>query len=51
MQVADDWTQWISPRMDEYRVICCDCGLEHVFEFKVVNGAVQFRAKRVEKDS
>jgi hypothetical protein len=46
---STDWTGWIYPRMDEYRVVCCDCGAEHQVEFKVVNGGVTFRAKRIEK--
>jgi len=32
---SDGWTSWILPRMEGYRVSCCDCGLVHQFEFEV----------------
>lgn len=41
---------WITPRMRGYRILCCDCGLAHVLDFKVVPHArghkVMFRASR-----
>ena len=30
------WTEWVSPIMKNYRLKCCDCGLVHEFQFKVV---------------
>ena len=30
------WTPWISPKMKGYKMQCCDCGLVHEVEFKVV---------------
>jgi len=50
--------EWIWPKMSDYRMECCDCGLIHKFDFIVVdedtgepvNGfAVVFRAYRVQK--
>jgi hypothetical protein len=32
----DGWTRWISPRPGIYRMACCDCGLVHDMQFKVV---------------
>lgn len=29
------WSDWISPLMANYRLVCCDCGLAHDLEFKV----------------
>lgn len=33
---ANGWTEWRAPQMLDYRLVCCDCGLTHDFEFKVV---------------
>lgn len=30
------WTKWLTPVMEGYRLICCDCGLSHSMEFKVI---------------
>jgi len=36
-KVGDDgWTEWIYPHMPDYRLVCCDCGLAHQMEIKVV---------------
>lgn len=34
----DGWTDWEQPVMEprRYRLACCDCGLVHNFEFRVV---------------
>ena len=40
----DGWTRWIKPRMKNYIMTCCDCGLAHRFQF-----AVMFRAQRAER--
>jgi hypothetical protein len=31
----DGWCDWAAP-IPGYRMMCCDCGLVHVMEFKVV---------------
>lgn len=41
--------EWIQPRMRNYFLMCCDCGLTHRMDFRIVrkpNGTqrVQFRA-------
>ena len=49
--------EWIKPLMNDYRIICCDCGLVHSFNFRIVdtNGNqvdglnVQIQAYRMEK--
>lgn len=28
--------EWIQPRMRGYRMMCCDCGLVHEIQFRVV---------------
>lgn len=45
------WTVWIQPRRKNYHMQCCDCGLVHVMEFRLVKtrdgrGYIQFRARR-----
>lgn len=32
----DGFSKWIPPAMKGYRLICCDCGLSHEMEFRVV---------------
>lgn len=48
--VADG--EWVRPVMRGYRMKCCDCGLVHVLDFKVIKWArghkVLFRAFRKE---
>lgn len=42
--------EWIRPVMKGYRMACCDCGLVHVLDFKVIKWAaghkVKFKASR-----
>jgi hypothetical protein len=41
-KVGDDgWCEWIYPHMDDYRLACCDCGLVHQMEMKIVR--VEYR--------
>ncbi len=30
------WTKWINPIMKGYLLKCCDCGLVHELDFKVI---------------
>jgi hypothetical protein len=50
----DGWTKWISPVMSGYRLGCCDCGLIHEMDFRIVkeddgSESVEFRARRHER--
>jgi len=38
--------EWIRPEGDNYREQCCDCGLVHNVEFRIVDGHVEWRAVR-----
>lgn len=41
--------EWIEPTPQIGHFIkCCDCGLEHIMDFRIKNGKVQFRAYRRE---
>lgn len=33
---CNGWSAWVNPRMDRYRMACCDCGLVHDIQFRVV---------------
>jgi hypothetical protein len=54
------FSRWVQPQMGKYFMACCDCGLVHEMQFRVVPGAVkglnagqqmhvQFRARRAPK--
>ena len=34
------------PRMRNFREQCCDCGLIHRLDFRIVDGKVEFRTRR-----
>lgn len=44
VQVTDG--EWIQPVRRGYKVACCDCGLVHYVDFRIVKGRVQLRAFR-----
>lgn len=44
--VPGGWSKWIAPRRSGYRLACCDCGLVHNMQFRVVDKQIQFRAQR-----
>lgn len=43
--------EWIRPRMHGYRIKCCQCGLRHRLDFRVIRwgrgNKVEFRATRL----
>ena len=43
--------EWVQPIRKGYRMACCDCGLVHTMDFRVHNGAIQFRASRNERST
>lgn len=38
--------EWVQPRRRGYKMACCDCGLVHRLNFRIVNGRIQFQASR-----
>jgi hypothetical protein len=38
--------EWIRPHKQGHADQCCDCGLVHDMEFKIVDGEIRFRAFR-----
>lgn len=38
--------EWVQPVQKGYLMACCDCGLVHRMDFRVVGERVQFRASR-----
>lgn len=44
--------EWIQPRRKNYYMKCCDCGLTHALNFRVIKtkdnrAFIQFRARRI----
>lgn len=37
--------EWVQP-VDGYRMVCCDCGLAHILNFRIHEGRIQFQAFR-----
>jgi hypothetical protein len=40
------FSEWVRPDMRGILIACCDCDLVHETQFRIVNGAVEFRDKR-----
>ncbi len=38
--------EWFRPTMKNFRDQCCDCGLVHKTDFRIVDGHVEFRVFR-----
>ena len=38
--------EWIEPIETGYKMACCDCGLVHLVNFRIVDGKVQFQVFR-----
>lgn len=39
--------EWIAPVMSGHKLACCDCGLVHVFNYRVdADGEISFQAFR-----
>lgn len=38
--------EWVQPKRKGYKMACCDCGLVHKLDFRVVKRRVQLRAYR-----
>jgi hypothetical protein len=38
--------EWTRPRMRNFREQCCDCGLIHRLDFRIVDSRVEFRTRR-----
>lgn len=44
--------EWVQPRRNGYLLACCDCGLVHEIDFRIVKtprgNKIRFRARRAE---
>ena len=38
--------EWTRPRRKNFREQCCDCGLIHRLDFRIVDGRIEFRTRR-----
>ena len=43
--------EWVQPRTKNYYIKCCDCGLVHKINFRLVGKEhkIQFQATRIDK--
>jgi len=46
--------EWIQPRRKNYYMKCCDCGLVHALDFRLIKDSIgrafiQFKARRINK--
>ncbi len=35
IETENGWTNWVVPKMKDYKMACCDCGLVHNLDFKI----------------
>ena len=49
------WSEWVYPNRRLYKMACCDCGLVHDMQFKLLprglGKAIVFRARRNNKST
>lgn len=44
--------EWVEPTPQTgHQMACCDCGLVHKIDFRVVDGKVQFRPERLNRST
>lgn len=41
--------EWSHVKRRGERVMCCDCGLTHVHDFRIINGRIEQRSRRDER--
>jgi len=39
--------EWVKPKMKGFKMGCCDCGLIHRLDFKIIGKEIAFRAFRM----
>lgn len=43
--------EWFTPSKRGFKEQCCDCGLVHKVDFRVVDNQIQFRCSRDERST
>lgn len=46
-KVQIDPNEWVTIAWTGQHEQCCDCGLTHIVDFRVEDGKLQFRARRL----
>lgn len=46
VKTKNGWTRWVPPKMKGYLLKCCDCGLVHEMDFKVVLSS-RYKGERI----
>ena len=47
LQVDDD--EWVTIEWNNQHEECCECGLKHTISYRVVNGKLQFKGRRLNR--
>ena len=42
-----DSNEWVTITWNGQHEECCECGLHHIVDYRVVDGKLQFRARRL----
>lgn len=45
------WGEWIRVRKRNFKEQCCDCGLVHRLDFRVIDGNIEIRTRRDERST
>ncbi len=43
--------EWVFPIRRGYKLCCCDCGLVHDMDFRVVGRRIEFRVRRNDRST
>ncbi len=43
--------EWVTPVMNGYKLMCCDCGLVHNFKFRIKGKSIEMCAFRVNEST
>lgn len=45
------WGEWIRVRKKNFKEQCCDCGLVHRLDFRIVDGTIEVRTRRDDRST
>lgn len=37
---------WVKPKMNNYKIGCCDCGLVHTVNIRIIKGKIEYQVFR-----
>lgn len=45
------WGEWMRVRKRNFKEQCCDCGLIHRLDFRIVDGHIEIRTRRDDRST